>query len=93
MSVSITLQTLTVIALVLACGVYSAWALMPAVLRRPLAAVLARLPLVGRLPAVVRAAKGPMGCGCDGCDRSTLVAKPGGGDTNVIRVLPRRPDA
>ena len=88
---STTLQTFAVIPLVLACGVYSAWSLMPAVLRRPLAATLVRWPLVGRLPAVVRAAKGPVGCGCDGCDRSTLAAKPGDGQANVIRVVPRRP--
>ncbi len=84
-------QPVVVMALVPACAVYAAWALMPAGLRRPLAAALARWPLIGRLPAVSRAAKGPVGCGCDGCDRSTLAAKPADGSSNVIRVVPRRP--
>ena len=84
-------QALMVASLVAACFGYSAWALMPAMLRRKLATVLTRMPWVGQVPAVVRAAKGPVGCGCDGCDRSTLAKSPEDAAANVIRIVPRRP--
>ena len=85
-------QTLAVAVLVAACAVYSAWALMPASLRRGLACRLARLGWVGRLRAVARAARGPVGCGCDGCDRSVLATGAGeAGRAQVVRVVPRRP--
>ncbi len=69
------MQTLIVTLLVVGCIVYAAWALMPAALRRPLAAALLGLPLPGRLRRTVEAAARQKagGCGCDGCDRA---AKP-----------------
>ena len=95
-----TLQTSIVVVLVATCTVYAAWALMPAALRRPLAVVLQRWPLIGRLPGVARAAQSLVGCGCDGCDRSASAAKLGGSratnatgatGTSVIRIVRRPP--
>ena len=88
---SITLQTLAVIPLVMACGVYSAWALMPAAPRRRLAVALGRLPWARRVPAIARAAREPVGCGCDGCDRSTLAGGPRRERAGVIRIVAQRP--
>ena len=65
-------QALVVAPVVAACFVYAAWSLMPGTLRRRLAIALMRMPWVGQIPFVVRAAQKPLGCGCDGCDRSAL---------------------
>ena len=88
-------QTLIVAALVAACSVYVVWALMPSTLRRAVAVLLARQPMLARWGALRRAAAQPDGgCGCDGCDKS---AKPAGRAVDgirgsaVIRLVPRRP--
>jgi hypothetical protein len=96
------LQTVLMLLLVVACTVYSAWALMPAALRRKLAMALMRWPWTATLPAINRAATAPTGCGCDGCDRAapatkkdgpTHVAKntpgPLAAGSSVIRIVPR----
>ena len=96
-------QTWVVAPVVAACFVYAAWSLMPGTLRRRLATALMRMPWVGQIPFVVRTAQKPLGCGCDGCDRSALrndpkasptsVSKNGSGSglASVIRIVPRRP--
>jgi hypothetical protein len=87
-------QLLAVAPVVAACFGYSAWALMPAALRRRLAIVLSRVRWIGRLPSVARAARASGGCGCDGCDRSAVAQKPTADDavnrTSVIRIVPRQ---
>lgn len=89
---SIHVQALVVIPVVAACSVYSGWSLMPAALRRRLAGVLARIRWIGGWPAVVRAAREPVGCGCDGCDRAAAPLGPStGSGENIIRIVPRRP--
>ncbi len=64
-----TAQHLIVYFLVLACGVYALWVLMPGAVRRLLAARLVRLPLGSSLQAVFQRAAAPSsGCDCSGCD-------------------------
>ena len=68
------LQSLIVAAIVLASLLYASWTLMPSSLRMVIARALLRLRL--RWPArtrswLERAAAGPTGCGCDGCDAGT----------------------
>ena len=102
MNLHINPQVLLVAPLVAACFVYSAWTLVPAAWRRPLATLLARMPWLARLPAITRAARAPTGCGCDGCDRSTAPMPQAAqtaqtaqapGSVSVIRIVPRRPAA
>ena len=84
-------QTLTVAALVAGCFVYAVWVLMPQALRRSVAMVLMRQPVLARWAPLRRAAAKPDGgCGCDGCDKA---AKPAGGAEGiaVIRLIPHRP--
>jgi hypothetical protein len=66
------LQPMIVALLVPLCTLYAAWKLMPAAVRRPIAAALLRLPhLPHSLDAALRrAAKASSGCGCDGCDQA-----------------------
>ncbi|MFO1264474.1 MAG: hypothetical protein U1E84_14245 [Rhodoferax sp.] len=63
------MQHLIVYCIVLACGAYALWVLMPSALRRILAARLVRLPLgsVWR-QRMQQAAKPASGCDCSGCD-------------------------
>jgi uncharacterized protein DUF6587 len=62
-------QWLVVAAVVLASTVYAAWALMPAALRRALAAAALRLPLPAPIAARMRVqATRVSSCGCAGCD-------------------------
>jgi len=64
-----TAQHLIVFSVVLACSLYALWVLMPAALRRLLAARLVRLPLGSSLQAVFQRAAAPSsGCDCSGCD-------------------------
>ncbi len=72
-------QSATTVLLVALCAVYVGWALLlPSALRARLATAALRLPW----PAVLRrslqrqAAK-MNGCGCDGCDKSTLSSRRG----------------
>ncbi|CAN5724461.1 hypothetical protein BH11PSE8_BH11PSE8_45320 [soil metagenome] len=70
-------QASIVALLVLGCSVYAVWTLMPSVARRALASSMLKL----RLPEVMarrlrKAALPTSGCGCDGCDRSEVKAKP-----------------
>jgi hypothetical protein len=63
-------QHLIVYSLVLACGVYALWVLMPSAWRRSLAARLVRLPLGTALHATFQRAAAPAsGCDCSGCDK------------------------
>jgi hypothetical protein len=82
-------QALAVIPVVAACSVYTGWVLLPATLRRKIATLLARSRWIGRLPAIARAASEPVGCGCDGCDRSASGPGAERGES-VIRIVPRR---
>jgi len=64
------MQHLIVFCIVMACGVYALWVLMPAALRRVLAAQLQRLPLgAGWQTRMQRAAQPNSGCDCSGCDK------------------------
>ena len=71
-------QTLAVSVLVVACSAYAAWTLMPAAARRGIALSLLKLSLPAAVAARLRKhAVESSGCGCDGCDRSTVPkAKP-----------------
>lgn len=81
-----TSQNLIVFAVVLACGVYALWTLMPAAARRFLAARLLRLPLGPSWKAVFRrAASAPLGCDCSGCDKVVDLTRQGQGQAQVIR--------
>jgi hypothetical protein len=66
------MQTLVVPLLVIGCGCYAVWKLMPSAARRALAASALKLPhLPSRVESALRqAAKAEAGCGCDGCDRA-----------------------
>lgn len=70
------LQSLIVAIVVLASLLYASWTLMPSTLRMAIARMLLRLHWPARTQAwLERAAAGPTGCGCDGCDAGT---KPSG---------------
>lgn len=63
------MQHLIVYCIVLACGAYALWVLMPSALRRILAARLVRLPLGSAWQQrMQQAAKPTSGCDCSGCD-------------------------
>lgn len=69
-----TLQYVVVGVIVVVCGIYALWTLMPQVLRKAIASALLRLPMPARLNGALRkSAQGSSGCGCDGCDK---VVKP-----------------
>ena len=61
------LQQLVVMVLVLACGSYAAWTLMPAAGRRAIASRLLKLHLPARLQQPLLKAMKPAGA-CGGCD-------------------------
>ncbi|CAG1016127.1 hypothetical protein BURC_01175 [Burkholderiaceae bacterium] len=63
------MQTAIVTLIVLACGVYAGWTLMPQAARRAIAAQLLKLPLPARLAQTFVKASAPAGgCGaCGGC--------------------------
>ena len=90
------MQTLIVAVIVLACCGYSAWTLMPAALRRPVARLLSRNRWLARRVALQRAAKAAdSGCACDGCDKGPRAAPPAlpaaaGPGVSVIRIVPRK---
>ncbi len=91
-------QSLAVAVIVAACVTWAAWTLMPAVLRRPLARALLRLPLPRRLfAAIERQTVEASGCACDGCDKGKLRSAPdspspgsGGGAPLVFHPRPRK---
>ncbi|MEO7338117.1 MAG: DUF6587 family protein [Caldimonas sp.] len=66
------LQSIVVALLVVACATYASWTLMPATARRAIARSLLKRAwpdaITRRLQRHVDAGSG---CGCDGCDRST----------------------
>jgi hypothetical protein len=79
------MQHLIVTCIVLACGVYALWVLMPSALRRMLAVRLQRLPLgAGWQARMQRAAKPASGCDCSGCD--AVVDKRSSKAAKVIRI-------
>ena len=66
-------QWLVVALVVVASTAYATWTLMPAALRRGLAAVLLKLPLPATIASRLRAvATSASSCGCSGCDRNPL---------------------
>ena len=66
-------QNLIVALLVGCCFVYALWTLAPKVPRSRLATWLLKFPLPSFLKTpVTAAARQQGGCGCDGCDRSTV---------------------
>lgn len=79
------MQHLIVTCIVLSCGVYAMWVLMPAALRRFLAVRLQHLPLgEAWLTRMQRAAKPASGCDCSGCD--AVVDNRGPKARKVIRI-------
>ena len=69
-------QWAIVAAVVLASAVYAAWTLMPATLRRTLAAAALKLPLPNLVAARMRAElASSSSCGCRGCDRNPLSSR------------------
>ena len=70
-------QNFIVAMLVAGCFVYALWALAPKAPRSRLATALLKLPLPTALQKPLMAAvRQQGGCGCDGCDRSTVVKNP-----------------
>jgi hypothetical protein len=87
-------QSLIVALLVIGCSFYAAWALMPSAARRGISGWMLKLPLPALLAAPFeRVARAASGCGCDGCDRSELKAKPAAGGPSVqpLTFHPRPP--
>jgi len=90
------MQSLIVAVIVIACCVYSAWTLMPAALRRPVARLLIRNRWLASRAALQRAAEAAdSGCACDGCDKGMRAAPPdpsaaAGPGVSVIRIVPRK---
>ena len=86
-----------VVALIVgASAIYAAWTLMPAALRRVVAAAALRLPLPRAIAARMRAhAENVSHGGCSGCDRNPLApARGSAGRSATVRpitVHPRRP--
>jgi hypothetical protein len=71
-----TAQWAIVAIVVLASALYAAWTLMPASLRRALAAATLKLPLPTAIAARMRAqAANASSCGCSGCGRNPLSPK------------------
>jgi hypothetical protein len=67
----IAVQWLVVGVVVVVSTAYAAWTLMPAVVRRALAAAALRLPLPAPIAARMRVLATRMSsCGCDGCGRN-----------------------
>ena len=84
------MQTMIVALIVLACGAYAAWTLMPQAARRAIGAQLLKLPLPPMLARLFVKASAPAG-GCGGCGGcSDTPASPPG--EKIIRVhrQPRR---
>jgi hypothetical protein len=73
-----TTQSLLVALIVLACGAYAAWTLMPSALRRPLARTMLRLSLPEFVARMLRNAAQPAGAcgGCDSCGDSAARPAP-----------------
>jgi len=61
------MQQLVVMVVVLACGTYAAWTLMPAGARRAIASRMLKWPLPARLQQPLLKALKPAGA-CGGCD-------------------------
>jgi hypothetical protein len=74
------LQQLVVMMLVLGCGTYAAWTLMPAGGRRAIASRLLKWPLPARLQQPLLKAMKPAGAcgGCDSCGDEKPAAPAGG---------------
>ena len=72
MTTHVTVQWLVVALVVVASTAYATWTLMPATLRRQLAAALLRLPLPTAIASRLRAvATSASSCGCSGCDHNS----------------------
>ena len=73
-----TMQLAIVAVIVAACAVHAFVTIAPAALRRRLASLLVRLPLLRRNARLARAATATGDCGCAGCERARgPVAGPG----------------
>ena len=65
-------QWLVVAVVVAACAVYATWTLLPASLRRTVAAAALNVPLPAPIAKRVRRmATSAPSCGCSGCDQGT----------------------
>ena len=85
-------QYLVVALIVLGCAVYASWTLMPAALRRRSAAALAALPWPSAAARWLgRQAASAPGCGCHGCDRSTLATPKASAGAPTPITFHRRP--
>jgi hypothetical protein len=86
------LQQLVVMMLVLACGTYAAWTLMPAGGRRAIAKRLLKWPLPSRLQQPLLKAMKPAGAcgGCDNCGDEKPVAASSGVKPIRIHRMTRR---
>ena len=73
MNTHLTAQWLAVALVVAGSAIYATWTLLPASLRRVLAAAALKLPLPAAIAARMRAvATSTSSCGCSGCDRNPL---------------------
>jgi hypothetical protein len=81
-------QSIVVGVVVFASALYATWTLMPAALRRLLAAAALALPLPAAIAARMRRhASDAASSGCSGCDRNPL-SKPGDGRAAAATVRP-----
>ena len=81
-------QWLVVALVVVASTVYATWTLMPATLRRQLAAALLKLPLPAAVASRLRAvATSASSCGCSGCDRNPLARAEADSKTAAVRPI------
>jgi hypothetical protein len=85
-------QYLVVALIVVGCAVSAGWTLMPAALRRRSATALAALPWPRAAAGWLdRQAAPAAGCGCDGCDRSTLAVPKASAGAPTPITFHRRP--
>jgi hypothetical protein len=85
------IQSLVVLVLVPACFLYAVWVLMPAALRRRLAAWLLGFRWPGPIARLLgRQATGSAGCRCGGCDQAADAGSPA--QKSVVSFQPRRKD-
>ena len=85
MNTHVAAQWLVVALVVAGSATYATWTLLPASLRRALAAAMLRLPLPAPIAVRMRAAAASASsCGCSGCDRNPLPRPAGERATTVV---------
>jgi hypothetical protein len=89
MNTHLTAQWLAVALVVAGSAAYATWTLLPASLRRVVAAAALKLPLPATVAARMRAvATRASSCGCSGCDRNPLAgADAGTGKTTAAQPI------